>query len=211
LSAFTNKDGSHKDVGTVTHSTGKSVGKGAAAGLNTRVQDKAAVHRGTVVVPRSAAITKLGVVGAPGNINSRSDKGIAGTTTASHRGPVVRIKVTPHRKVDTASTAQRTILSARRGTGTAVTSLHKEGNTKDKRGAMPNVTGSLGQKPDTVGAVANTIINGSLLSLGFIDAIVKGIDASLAGVIDPPDNGAKSGRFPCKGGCRPATAHNTNR
>jgi hypothetical protein len=42
--------------------------------------------------------------------------------------------------------------------------------------------------------------------MGVTDAIVTG----LAGVIDPPDNGAKSGRVPSKGGCRPATVHNEN-
>jgi hypothetical protein len=131
------------------------------------------------------------VVGDPGNVTSRSDEGIAGTTTASHHGPAARIKVTPHRKVDTASTAQSTILAARQGTGTAGTSLYKEGNTKEKLGAMPTVT--LGQKPDTVGAVANTTINGSLLSSGVTHTIVAGIDAGLAWVIDLPDNGSKSG------------------
>jgi hypothetical protein len=38
---------------------------------------------------------------------------------------------------------------------------------------------------------------------------VTGIDASLTGVFDPRDNCAKSSRVPSKGGCRPATAHNT--
>jgi hypothetical protein len=76
---------------------------------------------------------------------------------------------------------------------------------------MPTVTGSLGQKPDTIGATANTIIKGSLLSSGVTDVIVTGIDASLAGVFNPLDNGARSDRVPSKGGCRPATAHNTHR
>jgi hypothetical protein len=102
-------------------------------------------------------------------------------------------------------------VAARQGTGAAGTSLYKEGNTKEKLGAMPTVTGSLGQKPDTVGAAAGTAINGSLLSLGVTDAIVTRIDAGLAGVIDPLHNGSKSGWVPSKGGCRRATAYNETR
>jgi hypothetical protein len=193
VSAVTNKEGSYKDSSTVTYSTGTYLGKWAAAGLDARVQDKGAVHRGTVLVPRADAITDSGVVGAPGNVTSRSDKGIAGTATATAApcGPVVRSKVTPQKMVDTASTVQTTILSAHRGTGTAVTSLYKEGNTKEKLGDMPTVIGSLGQKPDTVGAAVNTIIKGSLLSSGVTDAIVTGIGASLKGVIDPPEMAPK--------------------
>jgi hypothetical protein len=89
--------------------------------------------------------------------------------------------------------------------------LYKDGNTKEKLGAVPTVTGPLGQKPDTVGAATNTIIKEYLLSSGVADTIVTVIDASLAGVIDPPENGAKSGQVASKGGFRPATAHNTNR
>jgi hypothetical protein len=99
LSAVTNKDASHKDSSPVTYSTVTSVAKGSATGLDTKVQDKAAVDRSTVVVPQAAAIMKLGLVGALGNVTIRSDKGIAGTTTAAHRDPLVRRKVTPHRKV----------------------------------------------------------------------------------------------------------------
>jgi hypothetical protein len=40
---------------------------------------------------------------------------------------------------------------------------------------------------------------------------MTGIKEGPAGVIDPLDNGAKSGWVPSKGGCRPATAHNANR
>jgi hypothetical protein len=47
--------------------------------------------------------------------------------------------------------------------------------------------------------------------MGVTDAIGTGNDAGLAGVIDPPGDGAKSGRVPSKGGCRPATVHNENR
>jgi hypothetical protein len=47
--------------------------------------------------------------------------------------------------------------------------------------------------------------------LGVTNTIVTGIDTRLAGVIDPPDNGAKSGRVPSKDGCSPATAHNEAR
>jgi hypothetical protein len=147
-----------------------------------------------------------------GNVTSGSDKVIAGTiNTAAHRGPVALNNVTPSRKVDTASSAQSTMLVARRGTGEAGTSLYKEGNTKEKLGATPTVTGSLGKKPDIVGAAANTTIKGSLLSSGVTDTIVTGINAGLTGVIDPTDNCAKSGRVPSQGGCRPTTAHNTTR
>jgi hypothetical protein len=112
LSAVTKKDGSHKDGSTVTHMTVTSVAKGSATGLDAKVQDKAAVHRGTVGLPRADDIMKLGVVGAPGNVTSRSDKVIAGTTTAAHIGQLVRSKVTPHINVDTDTSAQTTILSA---------------------------------------------------------------------------------------------------
>jgi hypothetical protein len=48
--AVANKDGSHKYASTVTHSTVTYVAKKSAAGLDAKVQDKAAVHRGTVVL-----------------------------------------------------------------------------------------------------------------------------------------------------------------
>jgi hypothetical protein len=102
-------------------------------------------------------------------------------------------------------------VAACRGTGAEGTSLNKEGNTNGKLGDMPTVTGSMGQKPDTVGATTNTTITGSIPSMGVIDAIVTGNNSGLAGVINQPDNGAKSGRVPSKGGCRPATVHNENR
>jgi hypothetical protein len=152
------------------------------------------------------------MVGDPGgNVTSRINKGCAGTTkTAVHRVPVARINVTTSRKVDAVLSVQSTSVAARRGTGAAVTSLYKEGNTTGKMGDMSTVTGYLGQKPDTVGATANTTIKVSIPSMGVTDAIVIGNDAGLAGVIDPPDNGAIIGGVPSKGGCRPAKVHNEN-
>jgi hypothetical protein len=90
--------------------------------------------------------------------------------------------VTTNRKVDAASSAQSTIVAARQGTRAAgtSTSLYKEGNTNGKLVDMPTVTGSLGQKPDTVRAAANTTIKGSIPSMGVTDAIVICNDAGLS-------------------------------
>jgi hypothetical protein len=92
-----------------------------------------------------------------------------------------------------------------RGTVSAVTYKYKEGDTTGELGAMPTVTGSLGQKPDTVGAAVNTTHNMSIPSMGVTDAVAKGNDGGVEGWTDLPDNGAKSGRVPATAGRRPAT------
>jgi hypothetical protein len=89
-----------------------------------------------------------------------------------------------------------------------VTSKYKEGNTTGKLGDMPTVTGSLGQRPDTIGTAVNNTIKVSTPSTGVTDAIVTGNDGDLAGLIYPPNNGAKSGRVHSKGGCSPVEVHN---
>jgi hypothetical protein len=193
--AAINKDGSYKDVSNATHITGTSGGTGEAAGHDS--QEKAAVQKASMVGDHV------------GNVTSRSDKVCVGTTkTAANRVPLAQSNITTIRKDDALSSVHSTIVVARRGTGAAITSLYKEGNKTGKLGGMPTITSSLGHKPDTVGAAVNTTIKVCIPSMGVTDAIVTGNDAGLAGVIDQPDNNAKSGWVPSNGGCRPATVHN---